>query len=726
MASKPPVSGGIYDFLFSFEKGVNSGVAPQLLPRNQLVSGTNITLRGDFIKPRPPIWELALTFTDPTVGTVFQTGLFQGGAYFTPDNGVEGIIVAVSGQLFQIMPSSFTKTAVVTEIPIAGGAFDATTPIIWMFQAEKWMIVTGTVNLGVPETCFIDLNAMTARYSNYGVPTTASTTTASNFTIPAINTTVLAVPFTSVVGLSVSNSITIQYAGTFIVQKITGSNVDLLNVNASQVGQVVASGRTVSWASSGTELPPGRMGAYGMGRVALSLPDGKQFVMGDAVTGPSGTQAENFRDAVLNITENALLVGGGNFCVPGSLGSITSMTFMATLDASLGQGPLQVGTHLGFFSCAVPTDRTIWASMTNPILTQSMIDDGPESQDATVNANSDLLCRSSIGLRSLKLARQDFGMWGNVTQSNEVDNLLSLDNPVLLEWGSAIVFDNRYLIALSPQQHAQGVYHKGIIALNFDPLSSLSGKQDSIYDGLWLGVRILKLVKGKIVGVNRGFAITLGDTVGIGLAEILPDATTEIYDNGTVPITLAVAFPPVDFGKKDPRLRSLMRLLDGEVYVDNLRGVVTFEWQWRPDQYPCWTTWFKWTECQDDGSIAFGNPNTGLIFGFGTPRDPTTVRPGFRPRMGLGQPSPDPCDSAGRPLREGYIHNFRLIANGHFRFLGAKFLAVEIPEQAFATPQCLPYPCPPEPPEPSGGGDARGPTRAHTRRRAPRVPADDD
>jgi len=679
MPSKPPVAGAIFDYLFSFEKGVNGGVAPQLLPKNQLVAGTNITLRGDFISPRPPLWQLALSFIDPAVETLFETGLFQGGAYFKPDNGLEGLIVAVAGRLFQIMPDPFTKTAVVTEIPITGGAFDATTPLIWMFQAEMWMIVTATVNVGVAKTCFVDLTAMTARYSNYGtVAASPASTLTTTLTIPAVGTNVIApapVSFSDTTGLVAGNTVTVQGAGLFIVLSVAGLNVVLLNVSSGPVGYVVPIGRTVSWKISGTELPPGRMGAYGLGRVALCLPDGKQFVMGDAVGGPSGTITYNFRDAVLRITENALLVGGGNFSVPGSLGSITSMTFMATLDASLGQGPLQVGTHTGFFSCAVPSDRTTWASLTNPILTQSMIDDGPESQDATVNANSDLLCRSTIGIRSLKLARQDFNLWGNVPQSKEVDDLLSRDNPGLLRWGSGIVFDNRYLFTLSPIQDAQGVYHRGMIALNFDPLSSLSGKNPSIYDGLWIGLKMLKLMTGKIGGVSRGFSVTLDDTIGIGLAEILPNATPEIYDNGTVPITLAVEFPPMDFGKKDPRLRSYLRLLDGEVYVDDLRGLVQFEWQYRPDQYPCWTTWFKWSEC-----------NLGDL----------TVQPGFRPNMGLGSPSPDPCDPyLNRPLREGYSFSFRLVMSGYCRFLGGRFMAVEIPEPAFSTPQCSPY-CPPQ------------------------------
>jgi hypothetical protein len=114
------------------------------------------------------------------------------------------------------------------------------------------------------------------------------------------------------------------------------------------------------------ELPPGRMGVYAMSRNWMCLPDGKQFLASDLVGGSSGTVANNFRDAVLKISENTYLAGGGNFTIPGSFGEIRAMSFAAQLDASLGQGPILIFTPNHVFTCQSPL-CTIWQDRTNLI-----------------------------------------------------------------------------------------------------------------------------------------------------------------------------------------------------------------------------------------------------------------------------------------------------------------------------------------------------------------------
>ena len=145
------------------------------------------------------------------------------------------------------------------------------------------------------------------------------------------------------------------------------------------------------------ELPAGRMGTYGMGRNWLSLVDGISYIAGDIVGGGSGTPANNFRDAVLKITENDFLAGGGTFRLPGSGDIITSIRFTANLDASLGQGALQIGTQFSFFSNNAPVDRTTWETLTNPIQSESLIDRGSLAQNSTILVNSDLFFRSPDG-----------------------------------------------------------------------------------------------------------------------------------------------------------------------------------------------------------------------------------------------------------------------------------------------------------------------------------------
>jgi len=61
---------------------------------------------------------------------------------------------------------------------------------------------------------------------------------------------------------------------------------------------------------------------------------------------------------------------------------------------------------------------------------------------------------------------------------------------------------------------------------------------------------------------------------------------------------------------------------------------------------------------------------------------------GFRPRVGLGMPSPVPSDVTNdRPLREGYDFQAKIVLTGSCRFLGGRFAADIIPQPDFATPK---------------------------------------
>lgn len=668
------------DALSSFESGMNAGVSPLLLQTNQLALATNGTMRGTFFRPRPPFRKMALNYSG-AIQSAFEKGLWQDGTYYKPDSGAECLMAADSGKLYKLVIGD-TSAAV----SYVGGGTDQDPNAIqeWMWQSELYTIW----NDGLHNPVFYSIQSgsdVVAR-SNYSISQSFNTYNTSQFVVPAFGSTVLGVVLNDVSNLVPGDILTNRYNGQYQVQAVGIGTADLLNLSASPPGQTVptftpsaSAPANLFWSHIGNQLPPGRMGAYGMGRNWVCLPDGKQFVASDIEGGASGTPALDYRDAVLYITENTYLAGGGNFSVPGSIGEITAMRFGATLDASLGQGPLQVFTSEAVFSCNAPVDRTTWQSVTNPILTESLIGNGALSQNATILANGDFMFRSPIGLASLILARRDFDTWGNVPQSREVDPILNKDNFGLLKFGSAVIFDNRILFTARPTQADQGVYHPLIIALNFDPISSLRGKAPSIYDGQWIGLNVLKLITGKFGGVDRCFAFTLETTTNqIELYEILktvedPDFATDIITDfdGATERSIVQAFSSASIFNKhkaDPTNELLKRLTNGEIMVDQLFGTVTFQAYWKPDQWPCWVPWYSWQECS-------GNA--------------TATNPGFRPRMGLGEPPALPCDSDNdRPLREGYTFQFRLVITGQCRFLGAHFTAWTISQDEFAKPKC--------------------------------------
>lgn len=684
----PFQSKAVLDALTSFPGGVNAGDNPLNLPIEVLASGINITVRGQNVTHRSCYHRRLIVFDSDDVQTGIEQGRYQGGCFYFGDNQQSSLVAMISGRLFWFEISGDIMLAHEVTLP---DTLSVNQSQCWLWQAEKWVIIQDGANNPI----FFD-GTLTAARSNYSQPVAEGTTTASDFTtngIPAVNSSDT-IDFASTADLLVGDIVTFKNIGTFQTLAIAGATVTLLNLTATPVGLTVATGVVVSWVHQGTQLPPGRMGAYGMGRNWFSLIDGKQFVASDIVGGASGTVANNYRDAVLQITENLFLKGGGNFTVPGSVGSITAMKFTANLDESLGQGPLQVFTHNTVFSCQAPVDRLTWQNVTNPILTVSLISNGAIGQNSTVLANSDVMFRSIDGIRSLVLARREFNTWGNTPLSFEVSPVLSTDDPGLLQYGSAIVFDNRMLMTVGTtlDEESGNVYFKALVPLNFDPLSNIRGKLPAVWDAVqWDGLNTLQLIEGEVNRVQRAFAFVLGatgdqnQTRQIQIWEIKrsynPNLTAAqqplaaIYDNdllSDILVTWEFTSASLRFGIPKTDLQYL-NLENGELQVSDLQGTVTFQTYYRADQYPCWTLWRGWQQCQAATS--------------------DSSRPGYLPREGMGDP-PAGCDaSTNRPTNQGYTFQVRTIIKGHCVVIGEHFGANTMPQSIFAPMQCGPI-CP--------------------------------
>jgi len=668
------------DFLGTMDAGVNNDISPLLLPKNQMASALNTTVRGTYVTQRSIYRKLSF---DPTSQTLIQSaftngGFYQGGCYFKPDSGSEGITVEIGGRLFLITPGNGINAASAAEPPYGGGASPnpATQPQAWMWQSERYVIV----NDGLSKPLIFD--GVTVFRSLYGTINQGSTyTTGAPINIvPAINASfTLTVNSTGGgVPMAAGQVVTVKNIGTFLVQSITDATHAVLVNQTATPGASIPDGsgpaNNVFWQVPNKELPPGRQGAYVMGRNIMALVDGKQFVIGDQVGGSSGTQGNNFRDSVLFITENLYLAGGGNFAVPGSIGDIQAISPTAQLDAALGQGPAAISTHNTVFSLNLPTDRLTWQDVTTPILPPSLINNGSTGQYSTISVNGDLVFRSVDGIRSLIIGRRDFGVWGNVPQSREVEPLLATDDQSLLPYASQIIFDNRTLLTSQPKRIDQGVIWTSIVPTNLDPLSSLQGKKPSVYDSLqWTGLNIFQLFAGTFNLIQRAFALTWNTTTGmVELYEILPSANTAYLDNDVTRVVWG--FESAALFREKGENRTFKRLADGEIFVDSLEGTVDFQVWYKPDQWPCWVPWHQWSECWKQ------------------PKD--ALQPGFNPRMGLGEPSSAPCDqNNNRPLRCFYTCQVRVIITGQVRFLGGRFLSIEEQEPLFAKPSCVPI-CP--------------------------------
>lgn len=674
----------LIDSFTNVDAGVNEGVSPDILPKNQLARALNITVRGTFANPRPYYKKMTLDYGgNAALQSMVEKPLWQKGCYYKPDFGLECLTAAIAGRLFKFEVSGDTLT--VSDITGASPQV-ATQTQAWLWQSENFLIF----NDGVSNPLFYDGTNTTRSNSGLPVKLPIAFQNTAPFTIPAVGATSAGVAVDNTTNVNVGDTVTLKNKGQFVVQAVVaGVSVDLLNISAGPVGQILQPPAPLTPnftgfdLGTGDELPPGRMGVYGMGRNWVCLVDGKQFVASDAVGGSSGTPADNYRDAVLHITENNYLAGGGNFTVPGSIGDIHFMQFTATLDSSLGQGPLQVGVPSSVFSVNSPVDRLTWQDITNPILTESLISNGGLSQESTINANSDLIMRSEIGIVSLILARREDNTWGIVPISREVAPTLDKDQADLLIYGSAIVFDNRLLMTCTPVATDHGVYHKQLVALNFDPVSTLRGKAPSVYDGIWSGLNILQVLTGRFENRERAFAFTLNtfsDTLEVW--EILQSSDTRSQDNKTGfiadddggivrQVVFAMESPSMfNYPATNELSRTLKCLKDGEIEVDNLYGKVHFEVLYKPDQWPCWVPWHQWDTCA-------GNEVEG--------------KPAFRPRMGFGEPSMSDCDPYNnRVLREAYNFQVKIIVTGQCEVKTVRLKANTVPETPFAQPVCDP------------------------------------
>jgi|SRR6185503_5935893 len=336
------------------------------------------------------------------------------------------------------------------------------------------------------------------------------------------------------------------------------------------------------------EVPVGRQMGYIMNR--LFVANGRTYVIGDIEFGPSGTPALGYRDALLKFTENTFLNEGGSFGVPAAAGNITGIKSIANLDTVLGQGEAIITTDNMIFATQLPPDRATWKSTTQPLQRVIQLNYGSRSQASMINVSGDIYYRAPDGWRSLMYGVRFFGEPGQTPISKEMNRVLERDDPYLLQHCSAVLFDNRLLGTVSPFPTDRGIAHRGMMALDFDLLSSMRGKLPPAYDGLWTGIDILQVVTGFYNGVERAFAFVVGCDSNIEVWEI---STSDHFDHESKRIGWSFETRAFNFANNF----DLKKLQTTDLFFDELDGTVDFDIKYRPNSYPCWLDLESWTEC---------------------------------------------------------------------------------------------------------------------------------
>jgi hypothetical protein len=351
------------------------------------------------------------------------------------------------------------------------------------------------------------------------------------------------------------------------------------------------------------QVPKGKQMAYGNGRLWVAVDD-TELEAGD-IRGDLGTE--------LLFTEINYLNGGGKFNFPNG---ITGLSFIPTTGTS-DYGALMVfGPNSADSVRADITYREQWASIPG-FITTVLRHAGCVSQRSIVEVNQDLLWRDSQGgIRTIRSGISNESGMGNVPISREVSRLTDFDSPQILEFCSAINFDNRMLMTSSPfLNEVGGVSWKDLIVLDYAPVSTMAGKSTPVYDGQWSGLNITHLFQGIFDNTPRAFAVTHNDDGSNTLFEILKETEDE-RDDLSISCSPTVDSPIsspivslIETGKRSFQDASKRKRVDRfDVWLSDIDGPIDMQVFWRTDNSELWR---KWDEVQVCG-INTDSVNTAI------------------------------------------------------------------------------------------------------------------
>lgn len=434
------------------------------------------------------------------------------------------------------------------------------------------------------------------------------------------------------------------------------------------------------------EIPAAAAMDYFMGR--LWYAQGRQYSGGDIVKGPSGTPQYRFRDSVLKITENPMVLNGDGFTVPDNAGNLRALAHSIQINAVLGQGQLYPFSRNAIYSQYVPITRALWiaASGNNaPLQTVVQTSSGAVNDRSIVQINGDLYYQTlQPGIASLMLATRYFDQPGNIELSAQETRILQFVDRSLLSFATGCFADNRLLQSSLPKQLPQGVVHQAVIPLDFLPISEFGSDFKPAWEGHYEGLQILQMLTGDFGGVERMFMVTVSaiDTKGgpagsIQLYEQVQDAQFDENPNGESRIQWQFETPAYTWGNEF----QLKKLISAEFWVDRIFGEVIFKVEYRPDGETCWQPWHEWevcsarTTCED-----VINP---VCYPVGTYGE------GYRQTMALPVPPQTCARQMGRPMNTGFQFQLRVTIRGFCRVRGIQLFAEEVQRSLYGSMVCL-------------------------------------
>lgn len=312
----------------------------------------------------------------------------------------------------------------------------------------------------------------------------------------------------------------------------------------------------------------------------------------------------------LRFTETNFLNEGGSFSPTGKIGRVTGLAFLPVQDTATGQGDLIAFCERGAATFQVSAPRDQWKNLQG--FQRVLFDNIGSTSDSILAVNGDLFFRSreGNGIRTYRNARAEADGYGQTPISAEIDPVLRQDTQWMLDGVSMVNFDNRLLMTCLPRRfprravdQAQAdlfasqpipTLYKGIAVLDFQSVSAGRGKAAAVFDGVWTGLRIVKLVQGTFDGDPRCLAVCFHEDETGRRVEIWEITKNDEYDTpieGKRRINAGIVTRAFNFND----VMGLKKLIRCDLWFDDLGGGEDYPFEcelaYRPDDYPNFTTW---------------------------------------------------------------------------------------------------------------------------------------
>lgn len=346
-----------------------------------------------------------------------------------------------------------------------------------------------------------------------------------------------------------------------------------------------------------------------------TTPAANTFTIPVAVTsGGSGGFVSRFNAGedsdLLRFTENTYLNEGGALAPSGKVGRVKALAFLPVQDTATGQGDLIAFCERGAVTLAVSAPRDKWKDTEG--FQRVLFDNIGTTSESILSVNGDLFFRSleGNGIRNYRNARAEATGYGQTPISAEIDPILKQDTPWMLDNVSFAQFDGRLLMTCLPQRFprkaadqasadtfaAQPIptIFNGVAVLDFQSTSAGRGKSAAVFDGVWTGLRIVKLIQGTFDGDPQCYAWCFHeDDTGrrIELWQVTKDDEYDTPVEGPRVINSGIVTRAMNFEDK----MGLKKLIRCDLWFDDIGGGPDNEFNcslaYRPDDYPNFTTW---------------------------------------------------------------------------------------------------------------------------------------